>query len=165
MFYTYLWMREDGTPYYVGKGKDARAWTSHKGHRPPKNRTDIIIQTFESEEDAFFAEKFLIAYYGRKIMSDGCLINLTEGGEGTAGNRSKLGQTLSAETRRKIADFRRGKKHSRETRQKLSRPRGPRIFSLQHRQSLSKALLGRSMSPAARLNMSMAQRRRHAQAV
>ena len=80
-FYTYLWLRYDGTPYYVGKGKDNRAFVSHKRHRPPKNHELIIIQEFDSEEDAFFAEKFLIAYWGRKSLG-GMLINLYEGGQG-----------------------------------------------------------------------------------
>jgi hypothetical protein len=80
-FYTYLWLRYDGTPYYVGKGKDNRAFASHKRHRPPKNHELIIIQEFDSEEDAFFAEKFLIAYWGRKSIG-GTLINLYEGGQG-----------------------------------------------------------------------------------
>jgi hypothetical protein len=85
-FYSYLWLREDGTPYYVGKGTKRRAYDSRLYHRPPKDRTRIIVQEFASEEDALFAECFLIALFGRKDLSEGCLINLTDGGE--SGNRS-----------------------------------------------------------------------------
>ena len=83
-FYTYLWLREDGTPYYVGKGKGNRGLTGRK-HRqkcPPKDR--ILIQEFPSEEAAFEAEKFLIACYGRLDNKTGCLSNLTDGGEGVS---------------------------------------------------------------------------------
>ena len=80
-FYTYLWLRADGTPYYVGKGKGNR--TFRKGS--PKDLTRILIQNHPSEADAFAAEIFLIAYYGRKDLGNGILINRTDGGEGPSG--------------------------------------------------------------------------------
>jgi hypothetical protein len=118
MFYTYLWLREDGTPYYVGKGKGNRAYKKHRVKCPPTER--IIIQEFECEDDAFFAEKFLIALYGRTDNATGCLSNLTDGGEGQAGvkyteeRRSKVakaltGRPVSKETRKKIGLANKGK--------------------------------------------------------
>ena len=84
MFYTYLWMREDGTPYYAGKGKRRRAFIAHSiGSPPPKDR--IVIYPAESEQDAFDTEVALIWYYGRKDLGMGCLRNFTNGGEGASG--------------------------------------------------------------------------------
>lgn len=85
-FYTYLWLREEGTPYYVGKGSGKRAFQRHKriGHPPPHSR--IIIQHFDSEVDAFDAERLLISIYGRKQFG-GLLCNLTDGGEGPVGQK------------------------------------------------------------------------------
>src|ERR1039458_5206653 len=81
MFYTYLWLWENGTPYYVGKGSGNRSHNPN-GHRVRKPSDDrIIVQRFECEEDAYFAEKFLIALYGRTDNGTGCLSNLTDGGE------------------------------------------------------------------------------------
>jgi hypothetical protein len=85
-FYTYLWLREDGTPYYVGKGKGNRAYKSHTHHRPPKDSSRILIQEFPSEADAFAAEIFLIAYYGRRDTGAGLLKNRSDGGEGPTGS-------------------------------------------------------------------------------
>src|SRR5271157_4888822 len=107
-FYTYLWLREDGSPYYVGKGTGSRAF--RKGC-PPHER--IIVQDWPSEDDAFEGEKMLIAYYGRKDQGTGCLRNLTDGGEGGSG--------ISEETRRRRSDSLVGREVSAETRQKLSK--------------------------------------------
>ena len=83
-FYTYLWLREDGTPYYVGKGTGRRAYQSNGGrtYHPPRDTQRILIQEHLSEEDAFSVEKFLISLYGRLDLGTGILRNLTDGGEG-----------------------------------------------------------------------------------
>jgi hypothetical protein len=108
MFYTYLWLREDGTPYYVGKGSGNRAFTSwsHGVHKPV-TKERIIVQEFDSEEDAFEAEKFLISYYGRLDLGTGCLRNLTDGGENPP---SHFGRKKTEEHKRKISEAQKGPK-------------------------------------------------------
>ena len=81
IYYVYQWLREDGTPYYVGKGKDGRAW--RKGS-PPKSRV-VIVEDNLSERHALALEVELIAKHGRKDLGTGILRNLTNGGEGVSG--------------------------------------------------------------------------------
>lgn len=86
IFYTYLWLRENGTPYYVGKGCENRGFISdgHVVHRPVDDNR-IVIEYHSSEEEAFQAEIFLISYYGRIDLGSGCLRNKCDGGEGVSG--------------------------------------------------------------------------------
>jgi hypothetical protein len=118
MFYTYFWCRENGTPYYVGKGKGVRAFESH-GHsvKRPKDRSRIFVQNWESEEKAFEMEKWWISFWGRKILGTGCLLNFTEGGEGPSGfkHKNRKGHRDSEETRKKKSKSRKGIKYSEET--------------------------------------------------
>jgi hypothetical protein len=49
-FYTYIWLRENGTPYYVGKGHGERAFSPYKRRFPkPQDPSCILIQEFPSE--------------------------------------------------------------------------------------------------------------------
>src|ERR1700688_442188 len=122
MFYTYLWLREDGTPYYVGKGSGKRAYTSGShGVKRPRDNSRIFVQHWESEERAFEMEKWWIAFYGRKDVNTGYLRNLTDGGENPPrmpGNSHAKGKKHSAEANARKSE--RGKKRiqSKETREK-----------------------------------------------
>lgn len=92
IYYVYQYLREDDTPYYIGKGKDRRAWKSHKracgNNLKPKDNSRIqIIQDNLTEQEASNLEIELIAQYGRKDLGTGILRNLTSGGEG--GDTSK----------------------------------------------------------------------------
>lgn len=126
-FYSYMWMREDESPYYVGKGSGKRAFINGHGvHRPPC-LFRIVVFPQDSEADAFRSEMDLIELFGRKDLGTGCLRNLTNGGEGTTGHKhtlkakkaisvsllgnsrglgqiSRLGQKASAESRRKQSE-------------------------------------------------------------
>lgn len=165
IFYTYLWLREDGTPYYAGKGKDNRGFVK-ENHRcsPPAQNELVIVQEWPSEEDAFEAEKFLIAYYGRRDLKTGCLRNLTDGGEGFSGLR------FSEEHRRKLSVARKQRITSQATRVKMSasmkaKPHTSRgMMGKKHSAStkaaMSAAARGRMTSISARMNMSLAQIKR-----
>jgi hypothetical protein len=89
-YYTYAYLREDGTPYYIGKGKKYRAYQKRKSiNLPPKDRIIILKQNL-TEEEAFKHEIYMISIFGRKDLETGILRNLTNGGEGTSGaNNSK----------------------------------------------------------------------------
>jgi hypothetical protein len=133
MFYTYLWLREDGTPYYVGKGSGRRAYQSkdHCVYRP-KCDALISVQYWESEEKAFEMEKWWIAFWGRKDVSTGILRNMTNGGDGPSGwvpseetkakiKEARKRQVCTEETRAKMGRSHLGSKRSEETKQKMSR--------------------------------------------
>jgi hypothetical protein len=103
MFYTYLWLREDGTPYYVGKGKGRRGFenNSHRQHCPSRER--IVVNYWPDEGTAYSYEKYLIDFYGRIDLGTGCLRNLTDGGEGS---NYWQGKQRSEDTKKKLREVR-----------------------------------------------------------
>jgi hypothetical protein len=101
-FYTYMYFREDGTPYYVGKGHGRRAWSPNHRVRPPKDPSRIRLRYWASESDALYAENKLILRYGRKDIGTGILRNWTDGGDG-------LGTGISDETRKRMSEAKKGK--------------------------------------------------------
>jgi len=107
-YYTYAYLREDGTPYYIGKGKDDRAYKKGRGQiKPPKDKTRIIfLKQNLTEEEAFGHEKYMIAVFGRKDLGNGILRNRTDGGEGA----SKV--IRSEETRKKMSEAKMGNKNA-----------------------------------------------------
>lgn len=86
-YYTYAYLREDRTPYYIGKGKGGRLYEKAKGEvRKPTDKSRIIfLKQNLTEEEAFKHEKYMIAVFGRKDLGTGILRNRTDGGDGTSG--------------------------------------------------------------------------------
>jgi hypothetical protein len=95
-FYTYAYLREDRTPYYIGKGKLEKRNRYHRCYYgkhhvpvPPKERI-LILKENILEKEAFKHEKYMISVFGRKDLGTGILRNLSDGGEGHSGRiRSK----------------------------------------------------------------------------
>lgn len=90
IYYVYAYLREDGTPYYIGKGKDKRAYVIHRRSNGtnllPKDKNNIkIIAHKLFEHEAFLLEQYLILTYGRKDLGTGILQNMANGGEGRTG--------------------------------------------------------------------------------
>lgn len=116
-FYVYAHLRKDGTPFYVGKGKDKRVidrtsrstwwWNivllDYPNEKFPKY---VMLAEHLTEQEALDVEVFWIALFGRKnIHKNGLLVNNTDGGEGT------VGVILSETTRRKMSASRIGGKN------------------------------------------------------
>jgi hypothetical protein len=114
-YYTYAYLREDRTPYYIGKGKGDRINSKQRSIKPPKDKSRIILLKQNlTEEEAFRHEIYMIAVLGRKDLGEGILHNRTDGGEGSSG------AIISEETRIKMSEAQKGKIVSEETKIKLS---------------------------------------------
>jgi hypothetical protein len=150
-YYTYAYLREDGTPYYIGKGKGYRAYQKRRTIiKPSKNRI-IILKSNLNEEEAFKHEIYMIAILGRKDNGTGILRNLTDGGEGTSGaNNSKekngfYKKSHTEETKLKISNAKIGTKFPNHLKPIVSKRTKEMwesgVFSTpQYRETLSKSL-------------------------
>lgn len=155
IYYVYAYLRVNdsdtasaGTPYYIGYGKNRRAFNKHHKIPVPKDKSNIVF-LYEniSEQEAKELEKQEISKYGRKDKGTGILLNLTDGGEGVSGlihseetrdimsqkkigeKNSFFGKTHSEETKNKMSLTKKGKPakgnftgkiHSEETKKRLS---------------------------------------------
>lgn len=82
-YYTYAYLREDRTPYYIGKGKNDRVYRRNKKDvKPPKDKSKVVfLKQNLTEEEALQHEKYMIAVFGRKDLGTGILHNRTDGGD------------------------------------------------------------------------------------
>lgn len=142
-YYVYIYLREDGSPYNVGKGKGKR-WCS-KNHRvevPPADR--VIFPVTQTTEDwAHFMEMHFIDLYGRLNDGTGILENWTDGGEGSSGHRhSEISKQKMSMTRKGKPSHRKNKSHSEISKQKMSETHTGMKHSEETKQKISAAHKG-----------------------
>ena len=133
-YYTYAYLREDGTPYYIGKGKKHRAFDrkKHSVFVPSRDRILFLKQNL-TEDQSINHEIYMISIFGRKDLGTGILHNKTNGGDGCSGynhteehkeyiKQKQLKRWSSEEQKNKIRGENNhfyGKTHSEETKRKI----------------------------------------------
>lgn len=169
--YTYAYLREDRTPYYIGRGTGRRAFKNHHRIAVPLKDRILFLKTGLTFAESVDHERYMIAVLGRKDLGTGILRNLTDGGEGTQNlspaarqkiseansgrpltkeHKAKIAEAarnMSDETKAKIAESSRNR--SPETRAKLSAAGKARRLTPEHRAKIAEA--ARNASPEVKL--------------
>ena len=132
IYYVYQYLREDLTPYYIGKGSNGRAYSNCRAIPKPRDKNRIqIIANGLAEADALLLETKLIQHSGRIDLGTGILRNMTDGGDGTfnlvpsekrklACIKSNQERVWTEESKNKLRKFNSGKKQTAESNIKRS---------------------------------------------
>lgn len=147
-FYTYAYLREDRTPYYIGKSTGKRAFRRHKKVKVPPKERILFLKTNLTEEEAFKHEIYMIAVFGRKDLGTGILWNFSDGGE------SNTGWVRPQEYREKIREKLRGRKLPEEHRRNISLGQIGRKASEESKEKRRLSLLGHPVSEEVREKLS-----------
>lgn len=178
LYYTYAYLRENGTPYYIGKGKGDRAYgRRRKGVKRPHDENRILILKRDlTENEAFRHEKYMISVFGRKDLGTGILLNRSDGGEGNSGykhteetkiriSETSSGRKLKPRTklhRERLSAALRGKrswlglKHREDSKGKMSQVRKERGLSTGE----NNGMYGRNHTEESKLKMSETKKER-----
>ena len=173
-------IKDSESIFYIGIGLyEKRAYSKRDRNKHWKNivnkygyDVEILFSGLDYEE-ANLKEVELILKYGRIDLKTGCLVNLTNGGDGVLGYtytdevKSKMslikkglpspmkGRTLSEETKLKISNSKKGKKHSEYHKQKISEGNKGKKLSESHKEALINSNKNRIVSNETKLKMSL----------
>jgi hypothetical protein len=145
--YLYIWMRENGTPFYIGIGRNKRYKYLHRRnphtlnivrkmggiHKVPKK-----IIPVKNWEAACKLEIKLIKKYGRTDTHTGSLTNKTDGGEGT------VNKIISTKVRKAVSKANSNRIWSDDSREAMSKSLKGRPVSKSTRKKLKEAFIGKS---------------------
>ena len=166
-YYTYAYLREDKTPYYIGRGKHHKGYKYHRMSAkhtcgvPPQERR-LILKDNLSKEHAMMHEEYMISLFGIIHDNTGILRNYVRDSCGG----SSLGRKLSDETKRRMSlamkkrwengfydndEYRnkisesnrrnpRVKEHSEETKEKQRKASTGRLQSEEQKKKISESL-------------------------
>lgn len=165
-FYVYVLFRENGDPFYIGKGKDDR-WRCHERHAraDTKSHKSAIIRGIHArgfevikakihegltEAIAHNYEVALIAAIGRG--DDGPLVNRTDGGDGVTGMKH------AGEARLSISKAHRGRQKPPEECANIAAGKLGSKASAAARANMSAAHIGKTPTPETRAKISASHR-------
>ena len=152
-FYIYIWYRKDnGIPFYVGKGKGAR-------YRQLVNRNKYFLNVYKkhggfskkiikglTESEALEKEISTIREYRKKYI----LTNITDGGEGISGMHH------TNETKKKLSELSKNQWKNPEIRELLIKSRRKTHSDIEFRKHMSEVKKGQVLSQEAKIKQKIA---------